>query len=295
MPKKSTIVPNLLRTSLATLERLAPAGSAAVAERLWFRVGTPPPSDRRNRHVTDPGHPFTVIHNGIDIHGRTWGDPGAPPAYLIHGWGGWWQQLSSFVPVLTSAGFRVIAFDALAHGDSGPGAIGGRSSTVPEMAECYHAVAVQWGTPALTVAHSMGCLSVVWAQRHHGITPDRQVLISAAATTSGMLDVFCGVLGLGTPTRDRLVARFQRRMGRPLSDFDLLPLVAAEQADRHLPPALIVHDRDDPMTSSVESETLAAQWPNADLFLTEGHGHYRVLRAPEVLQRTIDFARVPRE
>lgn len=164
-------MPNLLRTSLRTLERISPTASAAVAERLWFRVGSPPSAERRNRHVTDPGAPFTLTHHDSEIHGRTWGDPTAAPAYLVHGWGGWWQQLSSFVPVLTAQGFRVIAFDALAHGDSGPGSLGRRSSTVPEMAECYHAVAERWGTPALTVAHSMGCLSVVWAQRHHGITP----------------------------------------------------------------------------------------------------------------------------
>lgn len=287
MAKKSTIVPKLLRTGLSGLERLNPRASAYIAERLWFRVGTPPDATRRNRQVTDPGRPFTIDQNGHQILGRIWGEEGAPSAYLVHGWGGWWQQLSSFVPMLTDRGYRVIAFDALAHGDSGPGSLGGRSSTVPEMAEGYHAVADRWGTPALTIAHSMGCLSVMWAQRHHGITPERQVLIAAAASTSGMLDVFCGALGLSTPTRDRLVTRFARRMGRPLSDFDLLPLVAAEQ---QLSPALLVHDRDDPMTSARESAALAQQWPGSDLLLTEGHGHYRVLRAQEVLDRTMDFA-----
>lgn len=293
MAKKSTIVPRLVKSTLSGLERLSPEAAARVAERLWFRVGRPPEAARRNRYVADPGHPFAVRQQGHEIRGRIWGDEGAPPAYLIHGWGGWWQQLSSFVPVLTGQGFRVIAFDALAHGESASGALGGRSSTVPEMAEGYHAVAERWGTPALTVTHSMGCLSVIWAQRHHGIAPERQVLIAAAASTSGMLDVFCGALGLGTPTRDRLVTRFARRMGRPLTDFDLLPLVAAERAERHLPPALLIHDRDDPMTSADESAALADQWPGSDLLLTEGLGHYRVLRAPEVLQRTADFALAP--
>lgn len=289
MAKKSTIVPGLLRRTFGTLERVRPDWSARLAEPLWFRSGQPASRATRERRSIPGGTPFTVRLHGSEIRGVSYGPPTAPLAYLIHGWGGWWQQLSSFVPILTNRGYRVVAFDALAHGDSGPGRFGRRSSSVPEMAEAYHAVATRFGTPAVTVAHSVGCLSVVWAQRHHDIAPERQVLIAPAATTEGMLDIFTATLGVGEPTRTRLVERFATRMGRPLTDFDLLPLVAAEQADRHLPPALIVHDRTDRMTSPLESERLAAAWPNSDLLLTEGQGHYRVLREAEVLARTADF------
>lgn len=293
MPKKSTIVPNLtqrtLQATLGGLERVNPQWSASLAERLWFQVRKPPPPAARDHHTVPGGAPFTVTLGRRPIRGMRWGDPGAPLAYLVHGWGGWWQQLAAFVPVLLARGFQVVAFDALAHGDSGPGTFGRRSSTVPEMAECYHAVAEALGAPAATVAHSMGCLSVIWAQRHHDIAPTKQVLVAAAASTQGMLDVFTHAIGAGPRTMDLLPARFRVRMNRPLSDFDLLPLVAAERADRHLPDALIVHDRGDRMTSAAESEALAAQWPNSNLLLTEGHGHYRVLRAPETLQATGDF------
>lgn len=315
MPKKSTIVPNMLRTTLGTLEHVNPDWSAFVAERLWFRAGDPPAADRRNRHVLERGTLFTLpvktfsspaaasrgrmprgsaaqgfSAQGSEVRGVSFGDPAGPLAYLLHGWGGWWQQLSSFVPALTAHGYRVIAFDALAHGDSGPGSIGRRSTTVPEMAESYHAIAELFGPPELTVAHSMGVLSVVWAQHHHGILPARQVLVAPAASTRVMLEFFGGAIGIGEPTLQRLASRFAARMGRPLSDFDLLPLVAAEQNAGRLPPALIVHDKDDRMTSPVESERLAAAWPGSELLLTEGHGHYRVLRAPEALERVGDFA-----
>lgn len=222
-----------------------------------------------------------------------WGDRGAPLAYLLHGWGGWWQQLGAFVPVLLERDYQVVTFDALAHGDSGPGAFGRRSSSVPEMAESYEVVADLFGTLAATVAHSMGCLSVMWAQRQHGIVPGRQVLVAAAASTRGMLDVFTRTVGIGSRSVDLLNHRFESRMARPLSDFDLLPLVAAERTDRALPDALIIHDRDDRMTSAAESETLAAEWPNSELLITAGHGHFRVLRAPETLSAVGDFLSAP--
>src|SRR5690625_6591430 len=84
-----------------------------------------------------------------------------------------------------------------------------RSSTVPEMADSYRAVVDRVGRPALTVAHSMGCLSVLWAQRHHGLAPARQVLLAPAATTAGMLDVFSRTLTLGPSVRAGLQRRFR--------------------------------------------------------------------------------------
>ncbi|WP_432559919.1 alpha/beta fold hydrolase [Granulicoccus sp. GXG6511] len=291
MTKKSTIVPMLTQHALhlttRSLEAVHPELSAAIAARLWFHVGRPPTAAVRNRHATPKGTPFSVALHGKPVHGMQWGDPAAPLAYLVHGWGGWWQQLSSFAPLLLGLGYQVVAFDALAHGDSGPGAFGRRSSSVPEMAESYQAVADRFGQPTATVAHSMGCLSVLWTQRHHGVVPQRQVLIAPAASTRGMVDVFAQAVGIGKPTLTPLARRFRSRMHRPLSDFDLLPLVAAERLLRQLPPALIVHDHDDRMTSPAESELLAQQWPGSELLLTTGHGHYRVLRSSETLAAVV--------
>lgn len=291
--KKSTVVRKVqtgaLRLTFQGLERGAPDVGARLAERLWFSVGTPPPRPVRERHGVPDGAAFTVPLSGRQVHGVSFGDPSAPRAYLVHGWGGWWQQLSSFIPLLLDRGYRVVAFDALAHGESGPGSHGRRSSTVPEMADSYRAVVDRVGRPALTVAHSMGCLSVLWAQRHHGLAPARQVLLAPAATTAGMLDVFSRTLTLGPSVRAGLQRRFRARMGQPLSDFDLLPLVTAEQREGSLSPALVVHDSDDEMTSAIESRRLVQEWHGARLRLTRGLGHYRLLRAPEVLSATEQF------
>jgi pimeloyl-ACP methyl ester carboxylesterase len=287
--KKSTIVRNAqaatLRTIFGALERTAPALGGRLAERLWFSVGKPPSRAERDRRagLVEAGTAFTADAAGAQVRGRVFGEADAPVAILVHGWGGWWQQLAAFVPVLLERGYRVVAFDALAHGDSGPGAPGRRSTTVPEMAASYAAVVDRFGAPALTVAHSMGCVSVASAQREHGIVPDRQVLIAPAATTDGMVDTFSTALGIGPAVRAGLVERFVRRVGRPLEDFDLLPLIEAEQAAGRLAPPLIVHDRADAVTSAAASTRLAEAWSGAELLLTEGLGHHRILRAPEAL------------
>jgi pimeloyl-ACP methyl ester carboxylesterase len=293
--KKSTIVRNAqaasLRTTFGALERTAPALGARLAERLWFSVGRPPSRAERDRRdgLGGAGAAFTVDAAGAQVRGRVLGEADAPVAILVHGWGGWWQQLSTFVPMLLERGYRVVAFDALGHGDSGRGALGPRSTTVPEMAASYAAVVERFGAPALTVAHSMGCVSVASAQREHGIVPERQVLVAPAATTDGMVDTFSTALGIGPAVRAGLVERFVRRVGRPLEDFDLLPLVEAEQAAGRLAPALIVHDRADAVTSADASARLAEAWSGSELLLTDGLGHRRVLREAAVVAAAARF------
>jgi pimeloyl-ACP methyl ester carboxylesterase len=291
--KKSTIVRNTqaatLRGSFAALERTAPATGARLAERLWFSVGRPPARADRERRGVAGGTPFTVSVGSSQVRGVRFGDPSAPVATLVHGWGGWWQQLSSFAPVLLEQRYQVVAFDALAHGDSGPGGLGRRSTSVPEMAESYRAVAEQLGTPALTVAHSMGALSVLWAQRQHGIAPAQQVLLAPASTGAGILNTFADALALGPKVRSGLARRFERRIGRPLADFDVLPLVETEQRSGRLGSALIVHDRGDAVTSAADSTLLAERWSGAQLHITEGLGHYRLMREGEVLAEAERF------
>lgn len=294
--QKSTIVLNLRRSSMraafALLERGAPAAGAALAERLWFTVGARPSRAVRERRSVAGGTAFALPVSDSEVRGVSFGDPSGPSAYLVHGWGGWWQQLSSFVPVLLARGYHVVAFDALAHGDSGRGAIGRRASSVPEMADAYRAVVERFGDAALTVAHSMGSLSVLWAQRHHDVVPGRQVLIAPATTVGGMLELFSSELALGPAVRAGLPDRFRRRIGRQLEDFELLQLVADERCDGRLAPALIVHDRYDAVTSAEDSARLAESWPGSRLLVTQGLGHYRVLRDPAVLAEAERFLHV---
>ena len=148
--QKSTIV-----RSFGVLERVAPALGARWAERLWFTV--PPAGGRRDRLVP-PGRPFRVQVYGRTVAGETWGDGSGerPVVYLVHGWGGWRGQLDAFAGPLAEAGHRVVAFDALSHGDADPGPSGPGRSNILELADALTAVVAAHGPAAAVVAHSLG-------------------------------------------------------------------------------------------------------------------------------------------
>ena len=56
-------------------------------------------------------------------------------------------------------------------------------------------------------------------------------------------------------------------------------------------PGLIVHDRGDRDVPVAHAERLQHSWPDARLMLTEGLGHRRILRDPEVIAAAVDFLR----
>lgn len=270
---------------IGAVHRFSPRAAGRLAADLWFRLPPRAAADRRTRHQPPGGEPFTVPWAGGSVSGRVFGNPGAPTAYLVHGWGGWWQQLGAFVTPLVECGFRVVAFDGPSHGDSAPGRFGAHSTSLVELAESLGAVVDAHGPAEVVVAHSVGGAATLHAQEL-GVEPARLVLVAPPVAMTPILRWFAGGLGLGDDAVRHLLTRAEQRVGWPLDHFDA---VATARRRASHPPLLLVHDRDDVETPARGSQSLAAAWPGADLVLTEGLGHRRVLWAPEVVERVVAF------
>jgi pimeloyl-ACP methyl ester carboxylesterase len=54
-------------------------------------------------------------------------------------------------------------------------------------------------------------------------------------------------------------------------------------------PLLIVHDEDDTETPVVYSKTLHQMAKNAELMITSGLGHYRILRDHQTVNKIVQF------
>jgi pimeloyl-ACP methyl ester carboxylesterase len=289
--QKSTIV-----RSFSLLERVAPWLGARWAERLWFTV----PRARGQRDgQAGPGRPFRVQLASRSVAGEVWGeepvqdppDPGRladrggrPVAYLVHGWGGWRRQLDAFVGPLVEAGWRVVAFDAPGHGDSDPGPEGPGRSTILEFAGALAAVVTAHGQAAAVVAHSLGATAAAFAMEG-GLAVERAVFLAPMADPLPYTRTFAGRLGFGERIRTRLVRRVERRVGMPMSAFDV-PAMSSRAAT---PPLLLVHDRQDAETGWSDSAAIARSWPGSRLVTTAGLGHRRILRAPAVVAEVAGF------
>lgn len=294
--QKSTTVrfysaPPLVRGAFGTLERLAPSIGARWAEHLWMTL------PRTGQHLGDDapsGEPFVVTVprpasssgagrvTGVDVVGRVWGS--GPTVYLVHGWAGHRRQYAELVAPLVARGVRVVAFDMPSHGDSGPGMFGPRSTSFVEFAATIEAVVARFGEPHAIVAHSAGAIATACTLTD-GMHADRLVLLAPMVGPLPHLRLFARGLGFGDRVFNRLVTRLEHRVGAPMRHFDVPELGRATA----MPPTLVIHDRGDRSTPVSDGAAIAAAWPSARLHVTEGLGHNRLLRDPEVITRIADF------
>lgn len=204
-----------------------------------------------------------------------------PAVLLVHGWEGRGSQLGAFVEPLVAAGCSVVAFDALGHGDSPD-----RQLYLTDFADCVAAVADAVGPLHGIVAHSFGAAAVVLAHARAGVEAPRNVLVAPNVLVADAVARFATFVGLDSTDRDALERRIGEHTGMSVGALELEPLVRTRDAG-----LLAIHDRDDREVGARHAERLAAAWPNAQLHLTTGLGHRRILRDTDVIARAIEFVR----
>jgi pimeloyl-ACP methyl ester carboxylesterase len=280
-PLKSTIV-RASRRAMGMLEVIAPGLGARWVDRLWFSV---PPPRRPRGDISAGSTSFEHTISEATVRGHRWGDQ-EKIIYLIHGWGSSSAQLGGFVKPLLDAGFAVVAYDALSHGNSDSGPSGPGRSNALEHRDVLRAVVAAQGPAYGVVAHSLGSMVAALAMRD-GIVPERAVYIAPMIDITSYGEPFVRMLGGGPRIWARFVRRVERRLGLRMSYFDL-PAMAEELTT---PPLLIVHDREDHETSWDASRKLASRWPDAQLLTTNGLGHNRILSNPAVVSAVVNFIR----
>ena len=258
------------------LSRIAPGLSAAWAHRLLARP---------QRHAPQPWESvtpddFRTERLEGDLVARVWDadHPNAPGVLLLHGWSGRHSQFGPLIVALRRARLRAITVDPPAHGDS-PGV----ESHPIAFADAAFAAAERFGPLLGAVGHSMGAGSLAYALSLERFA-ERAVLIAGPASMSGVLARYADALQLAPRARQRLFERVGRRMGVAEKDLDVDQLAMPEGLQ-----VLVVHDHDDRDVPVAEAEAIKRAWPAAQVYLTAGLGHRRVLSDPDVIRRIVGF------
>lgn len=265
----------LVRTGHRVLSAVASEAAAARAERLFL---TPPRPRRPGWEVEliarAEARPMRVGARRIET--WTWGT--GPSVLLVHGWGGRGTQLGAFVAPLVARGFSVVAFDAPGHGASDEGVV-----TIPEMTAAIHAVAATRGPLAGLVAHSAGALTVT-AALHEGLNTGAAVFVGPPAELVSAAAQFTEALGFSRPVRERMGERIAARVGRPWSAFDVITLAATLTT-----PLLVIHDHGDLEVPWQQGMAITRAWRGAEMLMTDGLGHRRILRDPDAVAAGVAF------
>ena len=140
----------LVRFGFQTLGRLFPQKAAEIAYKLFST-----PRSRAKHRASDPileqAHLFEVLYGKYILKGYEWGS-GEKTILLVHGWESRGTALRTFVPALLKKGYKVVAMDGPAHGNSS-----GKSTNLPIFAGAVLAFIQQLGGVHGIITHSF-CL-----------------------------------------------------------------------------------------------------------------------------------------
>ncbi|KFC74107.1 hypothetical protein FG93_01406 [Bosea sp. LC85] len=209
----------------------------------------------------------------------------APPTViLLHGWTSEAAFMTAFVAPLTAAGFRVVAYDLPAHGDST-----GSELNIPLGVASLAAVARAFAPVHAIVTHSFGgaIAMAALARTVPGqptVTANRLALIAAPSSITEITRQFGTTIGLGRRGQAALERRIHVVAGNPVEAFE-----GREQLAAIAKPTLVIHCRDDRELGFHHAEALGAAGPCVTLEPMKGLGHRRILQAKAVVESVSRF------
>ncbi|GLC25669.1 alpha/beta fold hydrolase [Roseisolibacter agri] len=264
----------LTRLGLAVASRVAPPLAEWQAARLFL---TP-----RRRSLRDPvipgipADPRAFVAAGHPIVGWSWGE--GPTVLLVHGWNGRAADMVALAEGLVHAGYRAVAIDLPAHGRSP-----GRRTSIAEWRRILPALAAQLGGIHAVVGHSLGGAAVTLALEA-GLQAHAAVLLAPARAPRPYVARVGRFLGLPSARAAGMERRLESLVGGALAHFD-----AARAAATLTVPALVLHDPADDEVPWADGAAIADAWPLGAVEPVVGEGHFRILAAPEVVERVVEF------
>jgi pimeloyl-ACP methyl ester carboxylesterase len=256
--------------------------SPGIAARIAYALLSKPPRTQERPWQVDlrqRARTSTIRHTSGSLKVHEWG--AGPVVLLVHGWGARATHMGKLIEPLVDAGYRVVSFDAPAHGDST-----GSNTDLMEFASAVDTVARFAGPVDTLIAHSFGVSMALFARRDWGVEAKRQVFISSFDHCKWFTNAFANYVGLSAgvieQARQLMVERYWGRL-----DWDRLSVV--EMLRRTEEPTLIVHDTEDPEIPYEHGLALVQAAPHAQIHTTSGLGHHRLLGSPAVIQRVLSF------
>jgi pimeloyl-ACP methyl ester carboxylesterase len=221
--------------------------------------------------------------NGHSIRGRCWlpAEPPVKKVLVAHGWESSSRFFEDYLAPLLEKGCEVVAFDAPAHGESG-----GKRFLLPNYVQALRIIEQNHGPFDAYIGHSIGGLALTLfleSSPHNETT--RLVLVAPAVETTTALDAFGRMLALSHETIRGVDNYCQEISGH---HFDWYSLRRALK-DIH-GQVLYLQDKDDRVTPLKEAlDVQKDQHPNIRFVFTNGLGHRRIAKDPEIMDQVLDF------
>jgi len=202
---------------------------------------------------------------------------------LVHGWESRATQMYGLVPNLLALGYQVVGVDMPAHGHSS-----GEISHAEAFVQTVLLAQKKLGSFDVVIGHSMGAGASGLALSR-GLITKKLVLISGPSSIENVLRNFSKFVGLNKQSTDKFVDHASELVGKNASEMDAINLKGNIDV-----PTLIIHDHHDIEVPISESKRMIPKFINAELYITKGLGHRKILKSAEVIDKISTFLKTER-
>lgn len=224
--------------------------------------------------------------DGLQYITYTWGN-GPKTVVLLHGWEGMAVDFKKLIEALLQTGeYKIIAFDFPGHGT----AAGNHSSLVAFMKGTKHLLS-GLGEVHTIVGHSLGASAAFFslAALSKEVKVEHLVMLGSYPIPYHFFRTFQNFMEIPQPLFDKCVDYAEKLVGVHIRSYSMYEMRYLVNADR----VLMVHDIHDEVSDIEKAKALAAEWEGVEVFFGEHGGHFKHFRHPEVVERIVDFIKMP--
>ena len=275
------IIHGLMRATSKILCILSPRLAARWAYMLFFiPIGLPRPSSELPYY--ESATRSSINYNGKMVALYIWGE-GEKTIILVHGWGSRGTRMGHLAEPFNKRGYRVVAFDAPAHGDSE-----GKKTNLFEVSEIINLIYEKFEPVHAVIGHSFGGMALTNAVHRNDLNVSKVAVIASPFSMDYIVESFRKIMNINSKVTKIMVERIQKRFLEQLN-LDVFSLSLESFASSFKTPILIIHDVEDRDIAYEQGKEYAENFPNAEFISTTGLGHRRILRDPGIIDKLIEF------
>jgi pimeloyl-ACP methyl ester carboxylesterase len=197
---------------------------------------------------------------------------------LLHGWSGRGSQLYHLADKILENRMMVISVDAPAHGLSS-----GKKTNMLEYIRAIEEIDKKYGPFDYAIGHSWGGMTLLNALGKK-LKLKKAVIIGADNKISEVISEFVKKFQVDQSVTLVIIEYYCKLLKVQMDQFD-----SEKAAARIDIPVLVIHDTTDAFVPVSSAIKIRQQLKKGSLLITNGLGHHKIFKDPEVMQKIINF------
>ncbi len=240
-----------------------------------------------DRKLTRSAEQYDVPFEGQILKAYTWGE--GKTILMVHGWGSRASHLAFLGRSIAKSGFRVIAFDGPAHGNSEFKGDYPRSS-LPEFCRAIFHISNHFGPIYGYVGHSFGGTAAAFTAcgqanlSGYRVEVEKLVLISSPSGIDAMVSHYCRNYKLPEGAQEAVIVQLEKEFPLKARDYEIKDALRKFNGD-----VLVVHDVDDQEVFIEEARQMVEGHEHVTLIETRGEGHRKILASRSLIKIVKSF------